>query len=196
MIGVGRVDVYTHEFHTFIAARALATPIIRRRVWKPPEVGFYPLHHFTYVTMAPRSTKESGLASLACTECRKQHLKCDAHKPSCSRCLRNGYFCQYLPSRRGGRRKANRRAPSSSSLDQINNVCLPNSLSCNTAVLDDADRVPGLSDYAHSGASAAEYAGQFVAKAPSGGKYSHRANTLANDSSKGGLASNATRTNP
>lgn len=53
-----------------------------------------------------RSTKENGLASLACTECRKQHLKCDANKPSCSRCLQNGFLCQYLPSRRGGRRKA------------------------------------------------------------------------------------------
>lgn len=55
--------------------------------------------------MAPRSTKQSGLASLACTECRKQHLKCDAKKPTCSRCLQNAYFCQYLPSRRGGHRK-------------------------------------------------------------------------------------------
>ncbi|CAI7649932.1 unnamed protein product [Penicillium pancosmium] len=65
--------------------------------------------------MTPRSTKQSGLASLACTECRKQHLKCDALKPSCSRCLQNGEYCQYLPSRRGGRRKtrdANRRLPS------------------------------------------------------------------------------------
>ncbi|OOQ91592.1 putative C6 transcription factor [Penicillium brasilianum] len=50
-------------------------------------------------------TKRSGLVSLACTECRKQHLKCDAHKPTCSRCVQQGYFCQYLPSRRGGRRK-------------------------------------------------------------------------------------------
>ncbi|KAJ6028243.1 C6 transcription factor, partial [Penicillium herquei] len=55
--------------------------------------------------MTPRSTKQSGLASLACTECRKQHLKCDAKKPTCSRCLQNELFCQYLPSRRGGRRK-------------------------------------------------------------------------------------------
>ncbi|KAJ6011434.1 C6 transcription factor [Penicillium sp. IBT 35674x] len=69
-----------------------------------------PAHHSI---MTPRSTKQSGLASLACTECRKQHLKCDARKPTCSRCLQNEYFCQYLPSRRGGRRKTrepNRRA--------------------------------------------------------------------------------------
>ncbi|KAJ5887606.1 C6 transcription factor [Penicillium taxi] len=55
--------------------------------------------------MTPRSTKQTGLALLACTECRKQHLKCDAQKPSCSRCLEHKYLCQYLPSRRGGRRK-------------------------------------------------------------------------------------------
>ncbi|CAG8903962.1 unnamed protein product [Penicillium egyptiacum] len=58
-----------------------------------------------------RSTKTSGLASLACTECRKQHLKCDASKPSCSRCVQNGLHCQYLPSRRGGRRKSRLESP-------------------------------------------------------------------------------------
>ncbi|OJJ70840.1 hypothetical protein ASPBRDRAFT_43695 [Aspergillus brasiliensis CBS 101740] len=42
---------------------------------------------------------------LACTECRKQHLKCDAKSPTCSRCLQNRLKCNYLPSRRGGRRK-------------------------------------------------------------------------------------------
>ncbi|KAH8430938.1 uncharacterized protein LDX57_008601 [Aspergillus melleus] len=52
-----------------------------------------------------RSNRDSGLAALACTECRKQHLKCDASKPSCSRCSQSGLLCQYLPSRRGGRRK-------------------------------------------------------------------------------------------
>ncbi|PLB37535.1 Zn(II)2Cys6 transcription factor [Aspergillus candidus] len=53
-----------------------------------------------------RSTKANGLASLACTECRKQHLKCDAGRPSCARCVQGGTLCQYLPSRRGGRRRA------------------------------------------------------------------------------------------
>lgn len=56
-------------------------------------------------------TKISGLASLACTECRKQHLKCDASKPSCSRCVQNGLLCQYLPSRRGGRKKPRNETP-------------------------------------------------------------------------------------
>lgn len=52
-----------------------------------------------------RSTKLTGLASLACTTCRKQHLKCDAKRPVCSRCHQNGHTCLYQPSRRGGRRK-------------------------------------------------------------------------------------------
>ncbi|KAJ6093339.1 C6 transcription factor [Penicillium sp. IBT 16267x] len=76
--------------------------------------------------MTPRSTKQSGLAALACTECRKQHLKCDARKPTCSRCLQNEYFCQYLPSRRGGRRKTrdpNRRV-SFCPTDQIDETSL------------------------------------------------------------------------
>ncbi|KAE8352506.1 hypothetical protein BDV28DRAFT_124504 [Aspergillus coremiiformis] len=56
--------------------------------------------------MTPRrSTRQSGPATLACTECRKQHLKCDANQPSCSRCVHSELVCQYLPSRRGGRRK-------------------------------------------------------------------------------------------
>ncbi|PYH40753.1 Zn(II)2Cys6 transcription factor [Aspergillus saccharolyticus JOP 1030-1] len=54
-------------------------------------------------------------APLACTECRKQHLKCDAKTPSCSRCLENRFNCLYLPSRRGGRRKARESVSPSSS---------------------------------------------------------------------------------
>ena len=45
-------------------------------------------------------------SSVACTECRSRHLKCDAQKPSCSRCAEAQLNCVYLPSRRGGRRKA------------------------------------------------------------------------------------------
>ncbi|GAB1197819.1 hypothetical protein APSETT444_007122 [Aspergillus pseudonomiae] len=77
--------------------------------------------------MTPRrSTRQTGLAALACTECRKQHLKCDATQPSCSRCTQGGFVCQYLPSRRGGRRKprhdiayhnAQQHRPSASKLD-------------------------------------------------------------------------------
>ena len=42
-------------------------------------------------------------SSLACTECRKHHIKCDAKRPSCSRCLDAHLGCIYIPSRRGGR---------------------------------------------------------------------------------------------
>lgn len=44
-------------------------------------------------------------APLACTECRRRHLKCDARLPICSRCVESGYHCSYLKSRRGGKRK-------------------------------------------------------------------------------------------
>ncbi|KAL6229297.1 hypothetical protein BDW75DRAFT_105788 [Aspergillus navahoensis] len=58
--------------------------------------------------MPVRPTKESGLTTVACTECRKQHLKCDAKRPVCSRCLQNDLSCQYVASRRGGRRRPGR----------------------------------------------------------------------------------------
>ncbi|OAA50310.1 Transcription factor [Metarhizium rileyi] len=45
-------------------------------------------------------------SALACTECRRHHLKCDAKRPSCSRCATTQNTCTYLPSRRGGKRKA------------------------------------------------------------------------------------------
>ncbi|KAG7409532.1 Transcription activator AKTR-2 [Fusarium oxysporum f. sp. rapae] len=54
------------------------------------------------------SVKSTGIASLACVVCRKQHLKCDAGKPSCSRCKETEQVCYYEPSRRGGRRKKHR----------------------------------------------------------------------------------------
>lgn len=54
------------------------------------------------------SVKSTGIATLACTVCRKQHLKCDAGKPSCSRCTETEQVCFYEPSRRGGRRKKHR----------------------------------------------------------------------------------------
>lgn len=57
------------------------------------------------VSSSSPSIKPSGIATLACTVCRKQHLKCDAGKPSCSRCTETDQVCFYEPSRRGGRRK-------------------------------------------------------------------------------------------
>ncbi|CBF85633.1 hypothetical protein AN1824.2 [Aspergillus nidulans FGSC A4] len=56
--------------------------------------------------------------TVACTECRAQHLRCDFKKPTCSRCSDARLACIYLPSRRGGRRKpaalAARQVPSPS----------------------------------------------------------------------------------
>lgn len=46
---------------------------------------------------------------LACGECRKRHLKCDA-KPVCTRCAINGLECSYTPSKRGGVCRAKRKA--------------------------------------------------------------------------------------
>lgn len=41
-------------------------------------------------------------SSLACLPCRSRHLKCDATRPQCNRCLEVARQCQYAPSRRGG----------------------------------------------------------------------------------------------
>ncbi|KAH0346966.1 hypothetical protein KCU83_g6959, partial [Aureobasidium melanogenum] len=41
---------------------------------------------------------------LACDACRQKHLKCDAAKPVCTRCVTAGMPCNYTPSRRGYRR--------------------------------------------------------------------------------------------
>ncbi|KAF3914310.1 hypothetical protein AA313_de0201104 [Arthrobotrys entomopaga] len=46
--------------------------------------------------------RQAGRPSpLACRECRRKHLKCDASQPKCSRCTKNSLDCIYLPSRRG-----------------------------------------------------------------------------------------------
>lgn len=82
----------------------------------------------------PRSriTKQTGLASLACTACRKQHLKCDGKRPICLRCLQNGHSCDYQPSRRGGRRKPRvpqpQHGPTASTEDSANSIALSPSL--------------------------------------------------------------------
>ncbi|KAL1891531.1 hypothetical protein Sste5346_007623 [Sporothrix stenoceras] len=45
-------------------------------------------------------------APLACTECRRKHVRCDATVPICRRCSTTaGTTCRYLPSRRGLRRR-------------------------------------------------------------------------------------------
>lgn len=49
--------------------------------------------------------KTGNRISLACLQCRERHMKCDALKPSCSRCCEQGKSCTYSESRRGKRRK-------------------------------------------------------------------------------------------
>lgn len=55
----------------------------------------------TFYSRASRSR-----SSLACTQCRSRHLKCDA-KPVCSRCEVDQLQCLYTKSRRGGNRRQN-----------------------------------------------------------------------------------------
>ena len=54
-----------------------------------------------------RQTKHR--ASLACLPCRSRHVRCNAAKPSCSRCASEGTPCLYASSRRrgNGRRAGN-----------------------------------------------------------------------------------------
>lgn len=93
-------------------------PTLRSRDFSDDNIAM----HIPQLSMA--RTKRTGLVSLACTECRKQHLKCDANKPTCSRCVQQGFLCQYLPSRRGGRRKprqdSDRRPLPSNNSDALN----------------------------------------------------------------------------
>jgi Fungal specific transcription factor domain/Fungal Zn(2)-Cys(6) binuclear cluster domain len=42
-------------------------------------------------------------ALLACSNCRRKHLRCDANHPICARCAGRGLQCAYTPSRRGYR---------------------------------------------------------------------------------------------
>ncbi|KFA80746.1 hypothetical protein S40288_05556, partial [Stachybotrys chartarum IBT 40288] len=69
------------------------------------------LTHFLKVEflVAPMSSAESvephgvkARASLACLPCRSRHIRCDARRPSCTRCLAAGKPCLYAKSRRGG----------------------------------------------------------------------------------------------
>jgi hypothetical protein len=47
-------------------------------------------------------------APLACCECRRKHLKCDASSPICRRCVQEGLSCIYTASRRGRARRSRR----------------------------------------------------------------------------------------
>lgn len=58
-----------------------------------------PMNATNTATSQPRGSTRS---SLACLPCRSRHLKCDATRPQCNRCLEVARECQYAPSRRGG----------------------------------------------------------------------------------------------
>jgi hypothetical protein len=54
-----------------------------------------------------RTSIRNGIrASLACAQCRSRHLRCDGEKPTCFRCKEDSSTCNYMKSRRGGRKRA------------------------------------------------------------------------------------------
>ena len=63
--------------------------------------------HFSH--MPAQTDSNPRPAALACAQCRSRHLKCDGGKPICRRCAVEGSECHYMPSRRGQRRRAQRR---------------------------------------------------------------------------------------
>lgn len=54
------------------------------------------------------SSSQGGVnrATLACIPCRTRHVRCDATKPACRRCLAENKTCRYAVSRRGGLTRA------------------------------------------------------------------------------------------
>ncbi|EFC45419.1 predicted protein [Naegleria gruberi] len=52
---------------------------------------------------------ESQFAKIACSGCRKSHLACDRIKPSCSECIMRKRPCQYIPPKKRGRVKGNKK---------------------------------------------------------------------------------------
>lgn len=68
-------------------------------------------------------------SSLACLPCRSRHLKCDATRPHCKRCLEVARQCQYAPSRRGGLDRAalaerRRRLALADSINASDSTCI------------------------------------------------------------------------
>jgi hypothetical protein len=55
----------------------------------------------------PTSSQGGAIrASLACVPCRTRHVRCDATRPACRRCLTESKQCRYAESRRGGLTRA------------------------------------------------------------------------------------------
>ncbi|KAJ5773705.1 hypothetical protein N7457_008601 [Penicillium paradoxum] len=59
-------------------------------------------------TPADTPTSRKTRNSLSCTQCRYKHVRCDGHRPVCSRCATNAIQCVYAASRRRGNPKAKR----------------------------------------------------------------------------------------
>lgn len=57
-------------------------------------------------TIAMHTDQSTDRVALACLQCRRRHIKCDASRPLCRRCRREGKECTYQASRRGGLDKA------------------------------------------------------------------------------------------
>ncbi|KAM0425893.1 hypothetical protein ACHAPT_008831 [Fusarium lateritium] len=66
------------------------------------------VHSANSQTSPTVNSHQDGVAKpspLACTECRRKHVKCDANSPQCMRCQTQGLRCRYEPSRRGLKRR-------------------------------------------------------------------------------------------
>ncbi|KAJ3547106.1 hypothetical protein NM208_g772 [Fusarium decemcellulare] len=76
-------------------------------------------------SLAPslHSHASSKPTALACIECRRKHVKCDAKTPQCLRCQAQGLECSYQASRRGLKKRKHHhqssRSPASSSLGVV-----------------------------------------------------------------------------
>ncbi|KAF2018316.1 hypothetical protein BU24DRAFT_168412 [Aaosphaeria arxii CBS 175.79] len=66
---------------------------------------------------SPERVTAQRPAPLACLECRRTHLKCDAATPICGRCNSRGLPCSYTSSKRGTRRGTKRANPDADQLD-------------------------------------------------------------------------------
>lgn len=87
--------------------------------------------------------------SIACVQCRRSHLRCDAVTPICSRCAREGSHCTYLKSRRGGRARAKRDTSATISESASNQSTIPRAI---PRTLPERESIPSLTPD-HSGSS-------------------------------------------
>ncbi|KAK8091570.1 hypothetical protein PG997_001931 [Apiospora hydei] len=70
------------------------------------------------ITFAPPTRAETGdglgrKMRDSCRACANSKVKCRREKPTCSRCAKRKVPCEYLPTKRGGRKSLRPRSPSS-----------------------------------------------------------------------------------